>query len=84
MVHRKLTLSDSAVQQAKSIDGEMNNIDRRSQVGVVREEEEEDRRASTGEISLPAVLTSVSPVPQINEGMILNLGILHTSVMEPA
>lgn len=82
VVHRKLTLSDSSV-KAKSVEGGMDaSYDSSAgdgtvsggvvSEGVVRreaqEEHEEDRRASTGEISVPATLTSVSPLPpQVRE-----------------
>ena len=73
-MHRKLTLSDSGLKMAKSIDGGMDSIegstseDKSGQVG----KEEVDRRASTGEMSFPAMLTPVSPLPHIkDEGSIL-------------
>ncbi len=57
-----MTLSDSAVDQAKSVDRGMDEIDEGNEEESVPSEVN-DRRASTGEMSLPAVITPMSPLP---------------------
>lgn len=72
VVHRKLTVSDSGLKTARSIDGAMDKMEGSSSGGVEQQEAgragEEDRRASTGEMSVPATLTSLSPLPLRDEG----------------
>ena len=69
VVHRKLTLNESGggVHQAKSMDNGINSIQEEGKKGVAKERVE-DRRASTGEMNVPAVITSVSPpLPEIRD-----------------